>query len=121
MRCTPLRLSMLVLIYSTGLAPAQEQSKLELVLQTRGSRPVMGVALSSDGKHVVTAYDQTAVLWDAAGGKELQTFQGQNGSISSLALSGDGKHIAIAQLAKCGATATLFEATGGKKIHGNRS
>ena len=33
------------------------------------------VALSADGKLVVTgSYDSTAILWDAATGKKLQTF-----------------------------------------------
>ena len=35
------------------------------------------VALSGDGKRVLTGSDDnTAILWDAASGKKIQTFQG---------------------------------------------
>ena len=54
----------------------------------------MSVALSGDGKHVLTGSgDKTAILWEAASGKKLQTFQGHTDSVKSVALSGDGKHV----------------------------
>src|SRR5262245_18934639 len=54
---------------------------------------VSGVALSGDGKYALTgSNDNTAILWQAAGGKKLQTFPGSIGGVTSVALSGDGKY-----------------------------
>jgi WD40 repeat protein len=36
---------------------------------------------------------KTATLWEADGGKKLQTFQGHTHLVMSVALSGDGKHL----------------------------
>jgi uncharacterized protein (TIGR03067 family) len=69
-----------------GQAP---EPKLEVVLPTENSM-VTGVALSGDGKRVVTgSEDGTAVLWEAATGKNLRTLQGIG--CNSVALSRDGK------------------------------
>ena len=55
---------------------------------------VVSVALSGDGKHLVTgSFDNTACLWEAASGKKLQTFQGHSDKVTSVALSGDSKHL----------------------------
>jgi hypothetical protein len=45
------------------------------------------VALSGDGKHMATAWS----MWEVSTGKRLQTFEGQDDWVSSVALSGDGK------------------------------
>jgi WD40 repeat protein len=37
--------------------------------------------------------DKSAILWEAAGGKILQTFQGHHREVTSVALSGDGKFV----------------------------
>ena len=43
---------------------------------------IYGVALSRDGKHVLTgSMDKTAILWDAASGKKIQTFEGHSDSL----------------------------------------
>lgn len=39
---------------------------------------VMSVALSADGKHVVTGSSRAAFLWDAVTGRKLQTFEGHS-------------------------------------------
>jgi WD40 repeat protein len=51
------------------------------------------VALSADGKKVVTgSADKTAILWEADTGKKLQTFD-TSWPVMSVALSADGKHL----------------------------
>src|SRR4029453_14190473 len=55
---------------------------------------VTSVALSGDGKHVVTGCgDSTATLWSAADGKNLQTFRGLVNEITGVAPGGNGKHV----------------------------
>ena len=56
------------------------------------SGPVTGLAMSVDGKHVVTAPQGAgpAFLWDATTGKKRQIFDKSHGSV---ALSRDGKHL----------------------------
>lgn len=56
------------------------------------------VAYSSDGKFIIAGVsDYTAILWDAATGKEIRKFKNTNTSCSSCvteaAISGDGKYI----------------------------
>jgi WD40 repeat protein len=81
------------------------------------------VALSEDGKHIVTAgrvvqpgnppeSDYTAILWDAASGAALQTFKADRGSyFASVALSRDGKHVVTG-----GTAVILWEAASGRKL-----
>jgi hypothetical protein len=73
------------------------------------------VALSSDGKLVLTgSFDQTAILWEAASGKKIHTFQGHTDQIIGVALSGDGK---LALTGSKDKTAILWDAASGKKLH----
>jgi WD40 repeat protein len=52
---------------------------------------ITSAAISGDGRHIVTgSRDKTAVLWDTASGKKIQTFRGHTGGVSSVALSRDG-------------------------------
>ena len=47
---------------------------------------------SGDAKQVLTgSFDNTAILWDAASGKKLHTFQGHTNFVMNVALSRDGK------------------------------
>jgi hypothetical protein len=73
-------LSMLaVATLTTALAPAGDP-KVKPILPIGHTRKVTSVALSADGKKVVTgSYDKTAILWEAASGKKLQTFNGHPG------------------------------------------
>ena len=58
----------------------------------RWRMPRMEVALSGDGKRVLTgSFDKTAILWDAETAKPLRTFKGHSDELWSVALSGDGK------------------------------
>src|SRR5436309_969839 len=86
-------LAILVLVFCQGRTSADEPRQ-EVFVQTGHTQGVMGVAISGDGKTVVTgSYDKTAILWEAASGKKLQTFQGHNGFVTSVAISGDGKFV----------------------------
>jgi WD40 repeat protein len=53
---------------------------------------VRSVALSGDGRRVLTGSDdRTAILWDAAGGQNLRTLRGHTDWVESVALSADAK------------------------------
>jgi RNA polymerase sigma factor (sigma-70 family) len=55
---------------------------------------VLTVAFSPDGKRVASGgADQVARLWDAATGKEVESFQGPADRITSLAFSPDGRFL----------------------------
>jgi WD40 repeat protein len=52
------------------------------------------VAISGDGRQIVTgSSDKTAILWEAATGRQRQTFQGHTNDITSVAISPDSKHL----------------------------
>ena len=99
-----------------GVAPPRaEDPTSSMVRKFQGhSGQVLGVALSGDGKRVLTgSADKTAILWDAASGSKLQTFQGHADNIQSVALSGDGKHVLTGSTDK---TAILWDAASGSKL-----
>jgi WD40 repeat protein len=62
------------------------------------NRPVHSLALSPDGKTLVSGdYDSTVTLWDVATGECLRTFQGHaSGHVYSVAWSANGSRIASA-------------------------
>src|SRR5262249_28017499 len=69
---------------------------------------------SADGKQVLTGSgDGTAILWEVAGGKKLQTFRGHVKAVSSVALSRDGKR---AVTGSAEGAAILWETASGKKL-----
>ena len=70
-------LSMLaVATLTTALAPAGDP-KVKPILPIGHTRKVTSVALSADGKKVVTgSYDKTAILWEAASGKNSRPSTG---------------------------------------------
>ncbi|KAK7059455.1 WD40 repeat-like protein [Favolaschia claudopus] len=58
--------------------------------------PVMSVAFSPDGKHIVSGSDDntTVRIWDAATGAAIgEPLQGHDSAVTSVAFSPDGKHI----------------------------
>lgn len=77
------------------------------------SSQVHCVALSRDGKWLVTAAGQTAHLWDLASAREIRTFRGHTKDILSLAVSNDGKRLATGGN---DSTARLWDMDTGKEI-----
>src|SRR5882672_1239163 len=71
-----------VVLGACCLLVAQEADKpKELIATFQGHQEtVYGVALSADGKQLLTAsFDKTVKLWDVASGKEIRTFGGEKG------------------------------------------
>ena len=66
-----------------------------LVIELKGHTGwVNSVAFSPDGKRIVTgSRDDTARIWDAETGKELQKLEGYASTVNSVAFSPDGKKI----------------------------
>ena len=92
----------------------EDPQRIKLVVQTGHTAGVNRVALSGDGKHVVTgSNDNTAILWEAASGKQLQTFAGHTSLVGSVALSGDGKYVVTGSNDN---TAILWDVASGKRL-----
>jgi len=78
------------------------------------SAPVQSIAFSPDGQQLATAsWDMTAVLWNAATGKELHTLRGHSHVVMHAAFSADGRRVATASLDK---TAKIWDAATGKEL-----
>src|SRR5262245_45964864 len=104
--------SLPVLFLFETFVSAQELPKLELVLQPGHTGWVMSVAMSGDGKYVVTgSSDQTAILWEVAGGKKVKAFQHPN-PVTTVAISQDGKYLVTGS----NETGILWDVTAGKKL-----
>jgi WD40 repeat protein len=97
-----------------GTVRGGEARRPELLLPLGHSNQVQSVALSSDGKRVLTgSMDQTAILWDVASGKPVQTFKGHGGTVGSVALSGDGQRVLTGAWDK---TANVWDIATGKPL-----
>jgi len=58
------------------------------------SDKVHGIAVSPDGKRIVSGSDDNTIkVWDATTGAELMTLRGHDGGVRSVAFSPDGKRI----------------------------
>ena len=78
------------------------------------SGSVSSVALSTDGKHIVTGgWDNTARIWDAETGKELKRLEGYSGYVYAVALSTDGRRIVTGSYDN---TARIWNAETGKEL-----
>jgi hypothetical protein len=80
--------------------------------------PVSALALSRDGKQVLSADGDWIRLWDVANAEQIRAFKahdkGPNFPVEALAFSPDGKHILAGSADK---TARLWNAAGGEAIH----
>jgi WD40 repeat protein len=75
-----------------GSPAASVAVKPVLVIQRGHTGRVRSVALSGDGKWLVTgSQDNTARLWETATGREVRTFRGHKDAINSVGLSRDGR------------------------------
>jgi WD40 repeat protein len=79
---------------------------------------VMSAQFSADGTTVLTASkDDTARLWDAASGKELQVLRGHETGVKSAQFSADGKTVLTASWDQ---TARLWDAASGNELRALR-
>ena len=61
------------------------------------SGPVTGLAVTTDGKFLVTSGDDKTVrVWDVASGKQLRSFQGHMTKVTAVTARGDGRQVASA-------------------------
>ena len=99
------------------------------VVQFEGHKGLIrSAAFSPDGKFVLTRSedrvytvpsfqvipDNTVRLWNAASGKEILSFRGHEGSVSSAVFSPDGQQVLTAGVDK---TARLWDVDSGKEIY----
>ena len=76
--------------------------------------PVESVALSGDGKQVVSASGGETILWETASGKKIKTLPAPKGGlITGMDLSGDGQKILTGATDN---TAILWDAASGQKL-----
>jgi WD40 repeat protein len=75
--------------------PAPGVPRPEVVVQTGYSSFVDGVAVSPDGRQVLTNSwkERSAFLWDTATGQQLRVLQGHTDTVTALAFSSDGKQV----------------------------
>jgi WD40 repeat protein len=71
---------------------AAAQLQAELVVQ-QGQAKLASVAFSPDGKQILTAGDNIAVLWDIATGFEVRAFYGHSDLVTSAIFAPSGKEI----------------------------
>src|SRR5262249_52450221 len=79
----------------TGRLCDTESGKELVQLQTGG--PAYCVSFSPDGRMLAignSATSGTLWLWDVASGQQVRRFQGQRGTVRSVAFSADGRYLA---------------------------
>ncbi len=75
---------------------------------------VMGVAISGDGRRIVSASaDRTAKVWELATGRELLTLTGHTDIVFAVAFSSDDQRIVTGSFDK---TARVWDATSGRQL-----
>ena len=75
---------------------------------------VLSVAVSPDGRQVLTGGDTSVILWDASNGKIIRRFDGHTGLLSRVSFLPDGKHAVSSSFDK---TIRLWDLNTGKEIH----
>jgi len=86
----------------------QQQAK---VFPQMGHRAVLAVALSPDGRHVLSAgADNTLKLWEVESGRQVRTFVGHEDYVKTMAFSPDGRYVVSGD----GKTLKLWEIATGR-------
>src|SRR5688572_1588110 len=83
-------MTLLVVIQMLSSAPMAQspQARPELVLQTGHTGAINAIALSSDGRFLVSgSEDSTIKLWDLATGNVLRTLDGHEKPVLAVAVS----------------------------------
>jgi WD40 repeat protein len=84
----------LLLLVPTSRTTAAPAARPRLVVQLGHDSMVSSVAISRDGRLVLSgSIDHTARLWDAATGAELRRFEGHTLDVTSAAFSPDGRFV----------------------------
>ena len=75
---------------------------------------VSSVTFSPDGRQVLTgSWDKTAILWDAATGQSIRSFQEHAAEVKSVAFSPDGRQVLTGS---SDSTAILWDAATGQQL-----
>ncbi len=103
--------------------PSHAQPKeLTTVLQTGNTARITSVALSGDGKRIITgSWDNTAILWEAKTGKQIYACEGHEEWLTSVAINDDGQFVLTGSEDN---TAKLWNTNTGEVLHtlkGHRS
>lgn len=78
------------------------------------TRPVAGIAVSPDGRHIATgAADNTIILWDAANYAPVRKIEGHKGQVTTLDFSPDGQQLVSGSTDK---TLRLWNVADGKEL-----
>ena len=87
---------------------------LETVIQKGHNASVKTIAISNDGKYIVTgSRDKSVKLWDKVSGRELRSFLGHAHTVNSVRFSNDSKIIATSSADN---TAKVWNVITGKEI-----
>ena len=100
---------------AVGVFPKDEMKTREPVIELKGHEHfINSVAISSDGRFIVTGSDdKTARIWDANNGALLQVLEGHANSVGLVAISPNNQFIATAS----DKTIRIWNASNGSLIH----